>query len=197
MTLRKRIATARLSISYTKAALLIVASTLLGCERAPPDAAPVKPDDAMSNIRSAITEKARAAAGGAHCTDIAMPDNMFLAIEVTGGAPEEIAVAFDQLPCPRAFSGTPGGVMQFWKLDGGDARLILEQQMHRFSAAEGGLVTLQHGGECGGPGTDYCRVSYRWDGQAQRLVRTEAALTSTLGQIPAMDYDYRLTRLSR
>ena len=70
-------------------------------------------------------------------------------------------------------------------------RLLLEQQMHGFTAEGDRLITMQHGASCpGSAGPDQCRVVYRWNDRDRRLEVVERRLASSIGQVDEMAYDW-------
>ena len=187
------------------AALLLLASSgvLVSCASLPagdPEQPAVvvgresdHPESHIERMKAVIRQDAQISYG-AECGTIAVPDEAFVPVEITGGGLPEMAVSFGRVRCgigATRFSGTGGVMVQFWLGSGGPVRLLLEQQMHGFTPAVRELVTMQHGGFCpGGAGPDQCRVTYGWNDQDRRLEVVERRLASSLGHVDRMAYEW-------
>ncbi|HEY0627157.1 MAG TPA: hypothetical protein VGD10_10550 [Allosphingosinicella sp.] len=158
-------------------------------------AAPSSRSVSETELKTAVLENLRAR-HGLQCGTIDLPDTAIKTVELTGGGNPELAVSLNKMNCGAGqnnFSGSPGGVMQFWTRDYGGANMLLEQQMYGFTPGERELVTMQHGGECPPtPQTDSCRVTYRWNEEAKILAEAERILESKLPERQRMAYDYDL-----
>jgi hypothetical protein len=152
-----------------------------------------QPEAHLRRLKAVIRQDA-ATSYGAECGTLVVPDNAFIPVEITGGGLPELAVSFGRVRCglgATRFTGTGGVLMQFWIGSGGPVRLLLEQQMHGFTARGDGLVTMQHGGFCpDGAGPDQCRVTYRWNDKDRRLDVVERALASKLGRVDRMEHEW-------
>ena len=146
----------------------------------------------MARLKDVIRRDARVSYGD-ECASIEIPGNAFILVEITGGGLPELAVNFGRVRCGEAltrFSGTGGAMVQFWVGSGGPVRLLLEHQMHGFTADGTRLITMQHGAFCpGGAGPDQCRVIYEWNDQDRRLDVVERTLASALERPEKMGHD--------
>jgi hypothetical protein len=153
-----------------------------------------EPTEHFARMKAVIRQDAVTSYGAA-CGTITIPEDAFIPIEVTGGGLPELAVPFGRVECAAGatcFSGTGGGLVQFWIGTGGPVRLLLEHQVHGFTPVHRRLVTMQHGGYCpGGAGPDQCRVTYQWNDQDRRLDVIERVLASSLEHMTPMAYDWR------
>ena len=106
---------------------------------------------------------------GEECGEVLLPDRAYVSLEITGGGLPEYAVLLGRGTCSRhgnsgRWQGTGGAVVQFWLVSDGPPRLLLEHQMHGFSALPNGVLSEQHGAYCpGGAGPDMCLVRYEWN----------------------------------
>jgi hypothetical protein len=182
----------------------ILSFLLLGCSRSeeapkPEQKAAAVPTsqqaDELSPIIAAARQKVRELPGSQCGADPDIPDSAFLPVEITGDQSPELVLSLDNIPCTaKAFSGTAGGILQFWSRQDGRMRLILEQQIERFTPGDRQLVTLEHSGHCQTPGADFCRVTYQWNARNGRMEPTERILASKLPAIPKMAFNYDLSR---
>lgn len=152
-------------------------------------------DARRRQIAAQVRRKARRMAGGRSCRSIELPPGAFLPVEITGDAVPELAVALNQISCPRGvFGGPAGGTVQFWSLAGRQPRLILEQQLLGFSPRDASLVTLQHGGSCGAAGSVRCLVNYQWNPKTRQMqIAARAPVTAGAG-LSAVTFDHDLRR---
>lgn len=162
------------------------------------------PNDSAAHLQrmKAVIRQDAEIAYAKRCEGIALPDEAFFPIEITGGGLPELAVSLQLAQCNLGrtlFSGTGGELVQVWIGSGGPVRLMLEQQMHGFTPLDRGLMTVQHGGVCpNGAGPDACVVTYRWEDEGRRLETVGRTLASTLGAWPETEHDYyRLTGIRR
>ena len=129
---------------------------------------------------------------GPECGTVRLPDAAFFPIEINGGLGPELAISFGYAECGAApnsfFRGNVGIPVQFWTADGGRPRLLLETTIHGFTTGNQRLVTVQHGGACQVTGTDFCRVTYRWEEIARRLETAERKPFSALPPQPEPAY---------
>lgn len=150
-------------------------------------------DTHLARLKAVIRQDA-VTSYGAECGTIEIPDDAFIPVEITGGGLTELAVSFGRVSCgigASRFSGTGGVLVQFWIGSGGPVRLLLEHQMHGFTASGDQLISMQHGGFCpGGAGPDQCRVTYRWNDRDRRLEVIDRRLASPLDRADSMMYDW-------
>jgi hypothetical protein len=126
-------------------------------------------------VRAAVQAEAQRLYGG-ECGEVSVPARALVPVEVTGGGLPEYAVLFGRVGCAvdggptTRWQGTGGAMVQVWLASGGPPRMLLEHQMHGFSAERDRLVTLQHGAFCpGGAGPGVCEVIYRWNDKDRAL----------------------------
>ena len=154
----------------------------------------------IARIKAVVRQDAKVSYG-TECPDIAVPEEAFIPVEITGNGPPELAVSYGPVRCHGAltrFSGTGGVMMQFWVGSGGPVRLLLEHQMHGFTPGRDRLITMQHGSYCpGGAGPDQCRVIYQWNEADRRLEVIDRTLASDLEHADEMEFTWEtLSRLS-
>jgi hypothetical protein len=151
------------------------------------------PEAHLTRLKAVIRQDASTSYGD-ECGTISVPDAAMIPVEITGGGVPEMAVTFGRVQCgigATRFSGTGGVMIQFWIGSGGPVRLLLEQQIHGFTAMGNRLITMQHGGFCpGGAGPDQCRVTYQWNDKDRRLDVVERVLASELGRVDRMDHEW-------
>ena len=128
----------------------------------------------VEEVRSAVRAEAQRLYGK-ECGQVTVPDRAFVPVEFTGGGNPEYAVLLGRARCARwgasaPWQGTGGAVVQFWLASGGPPRMMLERQMHGFTATGEGIVSAQHGGYCpDGAGPNRCMVQYRWNDRDRSL----------------------------
>jgi hypothetical protein len=113
------------------------------------------------------------------CGTVTVPERAFLAIEITGDGHNDYVLSFARAACrknPALWVGTGESLFQVWTDEGGDPRMILEQNMrgfrHDYKSAV--LTTDQRGDSCpGGESSEICRVLYRWDPPSSALTIAE------------------------
>jgi hypothetical protein len=133
---------------------------------------------------------------GMHCKELIVPDDAFVPVEVTAGGDPEYAVFLSHARCDGAltyFTGSGGGVVQFWSASGDVPILLLHHSMHGFSPTPAGLVSVQHGGYCpGGAGPGMCVVTYDWRGPEDGFEVRSRRLYDYQhpGEVPETVYDW-------
>ena len=131
---------------------------------------PMMDDD----IRTVAREAAEARFAS-ECGAIEVPARAFLPIDLTGNGRDDYMLSFARVACEKSASvwtGTGGPLFQLWTNDGGQPRMVLEENMHAFrhDLKSRYLVTDQHGANCpGGAGPQICRVVYHWDKTSRSL----------------------------
>ena len=134
--------------------------------------------DVLELVRASVRQQAEAKFGQG-CGEVVLPDRSFVPVDVTGDGRSEYAVLFALAQCGGAltyWSGTGGGVIEFWMVEDGRPRLVLTEQMHGFTPTATGFVAYEHGSFCpDGYGPQLCVMTYRWDSGSGRfdVVRRE------------------------
>jgi hypothetical protein len=113
----------------------------------------------------------------AQCGTVTVPERAFLPIDIAGDGHDAYVLSFARVICektPSLWSTPDRTLFQVWTNADGNPRLVLEKPMagfrHDYKTAM--LITDQRGNSCP-PGSDICRVVYRWDRAARMLVMVE------------------------